>query len=298
MFFPFSRLALAAALFLCVPLASALDEMSATAEGRGAITIQGQSLPVSRAEVSLIPGGRFILSLTGEDRYAFRGQWQEQGSRILLTITEAHGAAAQGSGELRLRNNRFRTIQINSADRTFSANFNASGAYKDFTAGATTSDVIKAPVAPSVTAPVPGKEGVVVAAPVAPKPAVTAPSVPAATVSAPKVTVQGAGTFALGRKETKTVDAMEVFLEPDGSVQLKAFGPQGETVLKGTWKDGGRSGGQQRFNLSISAGSSDDIRTAGRGYVLVGAGGHIDAVSVQGGTRAFRSNYTLSFRQR
>lgn len=292
--FPLSRLVPVAAVFVCLPLATALDEMSAAAQGRGAITIQGQSLPVSRAEVSLIPGGKFIISLTGDERYAFRGQWQEQGSRILLTVTEAQGAAAEGSGELRLRGNRFRTIRISGADRSFDASFSASGAYKDFTAGATTADVIQAPVAPPVRAPIPDKQGPVVAAPAAP----AAPTAPTPSVNPPKVTVQGAGSLAMGRNETKTVDAMEVFLEPDGRLHLKAFGPQGETVLTGTWKDGGNRAGQQRFDLAISGGSSADIRTAGRGYVLVDNDGHIDEVSVQGGSRVFRSNYKLSFRQR
>jgi hypothetical protein len=283
------RIILSLALLACAPLAMALDEMSASAEGRGAIAIRGQSLAVSRAEVSLIPGGRFIVSLHGEQRYAFRGEWQDQGSRILLTIQEAQGAAAEGSGELRLRGNRFRTIQISGANNAFNASFAVTGAYRDFTAGATTSDVIQAPAAP----------GVIASKPATPQPGVTAPvppAAPAAGVNPPKITVQGSGSFVQGRNDRKKVDAMEVFLEPDGQVNLKTFGEGGETIFTGTWRDGGKPNGQQRFELVINAGGGAAI--AGRGFVLVGADGHIDQVSVQGGSRVFRSGYSLDFRQK
>jgi len=289
-----------AALFVGLPLATALDEMSASAEGRGAITIQNQSLPVERAEVSLIPGGRFILSLTGDERYVFRGQWQEQGNRILLTVAEAQGNPAQGSGELRLRGDRFRTIEIDAADRSFAASFRVVGAYKDFTAGATTDEVIEAPAVPPVRTRQPSGRDPVVSAPAAPA-APVAPKAPAPAgatpgVDAPKVTVQGSGAFTLGRDERKPIDAMEVFLEPDGRLRLKGFGPQGETVLTGTWRAGEKRAGQQRFELTIAPG--DAAPTAGRGYVLVDNDGHIDQVSVQGGSRVFRTGYTLTFVQR
>ena len=195
-----SRLILPAALFVCLPLAAALNEMSASAEGRGAISIQGQSLPVTRAEVSLIPGGRFIVSLTGEQRYAFRGEWQDQGSRIALTIKEAQGAAAEGTGELRLRSGQFRTIQISGANRAFDASFTVTGAYKDFTAGGTTSDVIKAPVAPQISAPRVSTPYPEISAPIAP----SAPTAPSSGVQPPKITVQGSGTLVQARNDRKS----------------------------------------------------------------------------------------------
>ena len=296
---PLCSLILPAALFVCLPLAMALDEMSASAQGRGGITIQGQDLPVSRAEVSLIPGGRFIVSLHGEERYAFRGEWREQGNRVYLTVKEAQGAAAAGAGEIRLRSNRFRSIHIDGANRTFSADFTATGAYKDFTAGATTSDVIQAPVAPPVRAPRPGRGRDRVAAPVAPKApaAPVAPKAPEApALNPPKATVKGSGSLIEGRNERKEVDAMEVFLEPDGRVQLKTFGPAGQVVFRGKWTDGGQRAGQQRFNLSVTPGPG--VPSAGRGYVLVDNDGHIDQVSVQGGSRVFRNSYNLTFQQR
>ncbi|MEZ5362325.1 MAG: hypothetical protein R2748_08290 [Bryobacterales bacterium] len=286
------------ALVSSFPLA-AMDEMSASAEGRGSIAIAGQTLPVSRAEVSLIPGGRFIVSLTGDQRYAFRGQWREEGSRVVLDITEAQGAAAQGTGELRLRSNRFRTIQMNGVNGSFSASFSVTGSYKDFTSGATTADVIRAPVAPTPpagAAPVAPKIPGGVTAPVAPASPV-APKAPVASgVQPPKVTVQGAGAISKGRNDRQTIDAMEVFLEPNGQVNLKSFGPQGESVLSGTWKDGGNTGGLQRFDLTIV--SAFGSSASGRGFVLVNKVGHIDRVTVQGAGRNLRGGYSLDFRQK
>ena len=285
-----TRLLAPVALFVCLPFATALDEMSATAEGRGAISILGQTLSVNRAEVSLIPGGRFIISLTGEERYVFRGEWQDQGSLISLSVKEAQGSASEGTGELRLRGDRFRTIQLDGANRAFSANFTASGAYKDFTSGATTSDVIRAPSVPQITAPsTPPSKGAI-SAPVAPsKSAGTA-------AQAPKITVQGSGTLTQARNERQTVDAMEVFLEPDGRLHLKTFGPSGETVFAGTWRDGGKAGADQRFDLTIVSGFGG--QTSGRGFVLVGNDGRISSVSVQGTSRASRGAYSLTFRPR
>jgi hypothetical protein len=89
---------------------------------------------------------------------------------------------------------------------------------------------------------------------------------------------------------------MEVFLEPGGRVNLKAFGPDGETVLAGTWREGAKTGAQQRFDLTIVSGFG--AQASGRGFVLVGDNGHIDRVSVQGTSRAQRSSYSLDFRQR
>ncbi|MCB1020816.1 MAG: hypothetical protein KDC27_12865 [Acidobacteria bacterium] len=283
------------ALAVSLPLA-AFDEMSASAEGRGSISIAGQTLPVVRAEVSLIPGGRFIVSLTGEDRYAFRGQWRDEGGRVVLEITEAQGAAAQGTGELRVRNERFRKIQLNGVNGTFSASFSVTGAYKDFTQGGTTADVIRAPAVPTPSAPVAPKAPGGIVAPAAPG-APVAPKAPVASgAQPPKVTVQGAGAISKGRNDRQTIDAMEVFLEPNGQVNLKSFGPQGESVLTGTWKDGGNTGGQQRFDLTILSafGSSG----AGRGFVLVNRAGHIDRVSVQGAAKNLRGAYSLDFRQK
>jgi hypothetical protein len=280
---------LPAAVLACAPFALALDEMSASAEGRGAIAIQGQSLAVTRAEVSLIPGGRFIISLTGDQRYAFRGEWREEGNRIVLRVTEAQGSPAEGAGELRLRNGRFRTIQISGANRGFDASFDATGQYKDFTAGGTASDVIKAPVAPQITAPRPSRPEI--SAPVAPQP----PAEPAAGVKAPKITVKGAGTLIQGRRDRKNVDAMEVFLEPGGALHLKTFGPAGETVLTGTWRAGAKTGVLQRFDLTIVGGFG--AQASGRGFVLVNDDGRIERVSVQGTSRSQRGSYSLDFRQ-
>lgn len=274
----------------CASLALALDEMSASAEGRGAIAIQGQSLPVTRAEVSLIPGGRFIISLTGDQRYAFRGEWREEGNRIALTVQEAQGAAAEGSGELRLRSGRFRTIQITGANRGFDASFTASGEYKDFTAGGTPSDVIKAPVAPEVVAPRPSRPEI--SAPIAPKP----PSEAAAEVKAPKITVQGSGNLIQGRNDRKTIDAMEIFLEPGGALHLKTFGPNAETVFTGAWRASAKTGAQQRFDLTIVAGFGG--QASGRGFVLVNDNGRIERVSLQGTSRSQRGSFSLDFRQK
>jgi hypothetical protein len=274
----------------CVSFALALDEMSASAEGRGSIAIQGQSLPVTRAEVSLIPGGRFIISLTGDQRYAFRGEWREEGNRIALTVKEAQGAPAEGSGELRLRSGRFRTIQVTGANRSFDAGFTASGEYKDFTAGGTTSDVIRAPVAPEVPAPRPARPEI--SAPIAPKPPVDSST----EVKAPKITVQGSGTVIQGRNERKAVDAMEVYLEPGGGLHLKTFGPDGETVFTGTWRAGAKTGAQQRFDLTIVAGFG--AQASGRGFVLVSGDGRIERVSVQGTSRSQRGSFSLDFRQK
>ena len=276
------------ALFVCVPFAAALDEMSASAEGRGSIAILGQDLGVNRAEVSLIPGGKFIISLTGEERYVFRGEWQEQGSRIALTVREAQGSASEGDGEIRLRGDRFRTIVLNGANRAFSANFTATGAYKDFTAGATTSDVIRAPTAPQIAAPQAPPAGQITA-PVAPKG-------PESTLEPPKITVQGSGTLSRAREGRKNVDAMEVFLERDGRAHLKTFGQAGEVVLEGTWRDGGKAGNDQRFDLTIVSGFGQ--QASGRGFVLVGGDGGIARVSVQGQARGQRGGFSLDFRQR
>jgi hypothetical protein len=283
-----SRLLAPVALFLCVPFAAALDEMSASAEGRGSIAILGQNLGVNRAEVSLIPGGKFIISLTGDERYMFRGDWQEQGNRIALTVKEAQGSASEGSGELRLRGDRFRTITLSGANRAFSADFTVTGAYKDFTAGGTTSEVIRAPTAPQITAPQTPPTGQITA-PVAPKN-------PESSLDPPKITVQGSGTLSQAREGRKAVDAMEIFLERDGRVHLKTFGQAGEVVLEGTWRDGGKAGDNQRFDLAIVSGFG--AQASGQGFVLVGADGRIARVSVQGAVRGQRGGYSLDFRPR
>src|SRR5690606_29735538 len=106
---------------------------------------------------------------------------------------------------------------------------------------------IRAPTAPQTVSP---------AAP-ADKGAISAPIVPATAASKlepPKITVQGSGTLVQGRNRRQNIDAMEVFLERDGRAHLKTFGPGGEAVLEGTWRDGGKTGGSQRYDLTIVSG--------------------------------------------
>ncbi len=315
---PTYRLALTVALLApCIAIGAGPQELSVAAEGAGGVSRQGATpASVSKVELSLKPDGQFILTLSGDDRYQFRGGWEAvSDDRIMLTVSQAFGAAAGGQGVAMLRRERLSRIGLGGQNDQFSASFSVQGRYTDFVDPAKSSDA--AAVAGGVSAPRPGRDRPQAGADAevtgrirAPRPGVRAtapppPPPPAAATQQPagraplRVTVEGVGSFAVAEAEVddRRVDAMEVFLNADESLHLKMFGPGFTAVLGGSWRrTGAGPGGTARYRLTIRSGF-DAGRTTGQGTLLE-KDGRVVAIALTGSATALQSDWRLDFRQR
>ncbi len=294
-----TRLAIAVLLSIAAvaaaPSALALDELSATAEGSGGVVRSGEALArVNQAQLSLKVDGEFIISFEGEGKFQFRGRWsQASDDRISLELTQAFGASASGQGVLMLQGGRAARVGLSGSNGAFSASFSAAGRYTDFAHPANSVESSGQPLPPGRSRDNPDERID------APRPAHAAQA-PAAPAAGPlRVTVQGEGTFTVVAAEgtERHFDAMEVFLDGDGSVHLKMFGPGFSAVLEGSWaKTGPGPGDTTRYRLTFRGGFGAG-KTAGSGTLLV-KDQRVVSLGASGSASALHSDWRLEFRQR
>ncbi len=118
-----------------------VEELSASADGRGLLRTADRTENLSQASISLIAGGRAIVSFPGVRNSRLDGTWAYlAANRIGLTITKAMGLPATGSGELRMRGERFYRLDLRGSATgkgDFEVTFDQAGEYKDFVNRAT-----------------------------------------------------------------------------------------------------------------------------------------------------------------
>lgn len=258
-----------------------IEELSATAAGRGYWRGAGRDEGLTSASLSLIPSGRAILSFPGLADSRIEGTWAYAGRReITMTIAKAMGVDATGQARIRMRGDRFQSIELEASAAgkgDVRARFDQAGEYKDFVNPGSRAPIqsgrVRAPRPPVSASPSLPEDSVRAPRPPAPVPSgrVRAPRpggrAPVRGASAPRGRITelsrsfaGEGYLDASRIAEDEVKEVFIRLRDDGQARLELEGEDEYWTVEGRWSHNG----SDTVTIGLTRIGSEDASGAAR----------------------------------